>query len=491
MYSIGLTVLLLGVMVTTYGVWTQSSFSHADPSFDQGCYCHNNGIAVWVNDSGDGNGGLYLGSFTAGSSFHLLVSTNDAQATGVVPGLQLWESNQTDNAKFTISPTEVATTSSANLNKTAGSITALYKITAPSTPGTYTLTLYGQGTLLQPLALQVTGGTTSSTTSTTTTTTTPTTTSTTTTTTSHTTTTTTTPTTTSTTTTTQSSSTSTTSTTTKSSASSSTTSTSTSPSSTSTTSASTSTTPTVGITFTSPSLGESLVGNETYTISGTIYPTPALPDSVYITVQLLLSSTVLDSSTQAVTASGTFSYTTHVGGSQPWTLGPYLITATDSSGLKGTTTFEYGTSATTSTTATTTTTATTSTAATETITQTATQTLTATTATTLIQTVTSTTTASAPKPATSTTTQTVAGPTTTVTGAASTVTSTATTTVPPTTLTHTQTTTQTATSTVTQKTSSIPGWAYGVMAVLLILGLAIGYVVKNLVPNRPAVKGAP
>ena len=41
----------------------------------------------------------------------------------------------------------------------------------------------------------------------------------------------------------------------------------------------------------------------------------------------------------------------------------------------------------------------------------------------------------------------------------------------------------TATSTVTQTTSAIPGWAYGVMVVLLLVGLAIGYVVK-----RPSVK---
>jgi len=79
----------------------------------------------------------------------------------------------------------------------------------------------------------------------------------------------------------------------------------------------------------------------------------------------------------------------------------------------------------------------------------------------------------------STTTQTVTGPTTTVTGPASTITSTA----PPTTLTSTQTATLTSTSTVTQTTSTTPDWAYGAMVLLLVLGLAIGYVVK-----RPSVK---
>jgi len=441
MYVIALAVLLLGVATVTSGVWLAGSFSHGEPSFDQGCYCHNNGIAVWVNDSGDGNGGLFFGPIAAGSTFHLLISTNNAQATGVVPGLQEWESNQTSNAKFTISPTEVTSSSSQNLNKTSGSITALYKITAPSTAGTYTLTLYGQGTLLQPISIQVTGGSTTSTTSTTTSTTSTPTSST-----------------------TQSSSTSTTSTTTKSSTSSSMTSTSTSASSTFTTSTSATTTTAVGITFTSPALGTSLVGQQAYTISGTIYPIPALPDNVSIEVQLLGSSTVLDSSIQPVTPSGNFSYTTHVGGSHPWTSGPYLITATDSYGLKATTTFEFETSVTTTTT--------TSTTPTVTTTQTATQTVTG-------PTTTMTTTLPVTTTRTSTTIQTVTGPTTIVTGPTSTITSTA----PPTTLTTTITTTQTATSTVTQTTSATPDWTYGAMVVLLLIGLAIGYVVK-----RPSVK---
>jgi hypothetical protein len=451
MYTIGLTALLLGVMLTTYGVWTQSNFSHGEPSYDEGCYCHNSGIAVWINGTGDGDGGISSGSVKAGSTFHLLVSTNDEHATGVVPGLQQWESNQTDNAKFMFSPTQVTDNSAADLNKTAGNIMAFYAITAPTTNGDYVLTLYAQGTLLQPIAIQVSGGSTTSTTTSTTTT--------------------------STTSTTHSSSTSTTSaSSTKSSTSSSTTSASTSPSSTSTTStpATTTTPTTVGMSYTSPSLGESLVGNQAYTISGTIYPIPALPDNVSIEVQLLGSSTVLDSSIRAVTASGNFSYTTHVGEPHGWTSGPYLITVTDSNGLKATTTFEYEASATTTTTN--------STTAPTTVTQTVTTaiTLPATTTTT------STTTKTATGPGTTSTvtdTQTVTGSTTTVTEPASTITSTATTTAPPTTRTSTQTPTQTATSTVTQTTSTTPGWAYAAMIVLLLIGLAIGYVVK-----RPSVR---
>ena len=84
-----------------------------------------------------------------------------------------------------------------------------------------------------------------------------------------------------------------------------------------------------------------------------------------------------------------------------------------------------------------------------------------------------------------TSTQSVTGPTTTTTATTTAVvtsTQTSTATAPPSTV--------TSTSTVTQTTSSIPGWAYAVMAVLLILGLAIGYVVKNVVASRPAATGA-
>ena len=166
MYVITLSILLLGVVTVTSGVWLTGSFSHGDPSFDQGCYCHNNGIAIFVNGTGDGNGGLFLGSFNAGTSLHLYISTNNVAATGVIPGLQQWMSNQTDNAKFTITPTQVNDGSAQDKSPTVGNITALYKVSIPASlaSGSYTLTLYAQGGLTQPLMIQVTGTSTTSTT---------------------------------------------------------------------------------------------------------------------------------------------------------------------------------------------------------------------------------------------------------------------------------------------------------------------------------------
>ena len=105
---VAFAILPLGVVIVTSGVSLTGSFSHGEPGFDQGCYRHNNEIAVYVNGTSDWMGGVSFGPIPAGSTFHLLVSTSDQHASGVVPGLQEWQSNQTDNAKFTFSPAQVA-----------------------------------------------------------------------------------------------------------------------------------------------------------------------------------------------------------------------------------------------------------------------------------------------------------------------------------------------------------------------------------------------
>ncbi len=96
-----------------------------------------------------------------------------------------------------------------------------------------------------------------------------------------------------------------------------------------------------------------------------------------------------------------------------------------------------------------------------------TQTQTTTQPTTITQTQTQTTTQ--PTTITQTQTQTTTQPTTT------TVTNTQTVTGPGTTA----TTTHTVTSTTTQSSSSVPAWAYAAMIVLLIAGLAVGYIIKR------------
>jgi phage-related minor tail protein len=93
------------------------------------------------------------------------------------------------------------------------------------------------------------------------------------------------------------------------------------------------------ITFSSPASGASLKGSQSYTISGTVTPTPTQPDEVGIVVKNP-SGQVVDQDTATVT-NGAFSYATAVGGSPAWVSGVYTITGTDSFGATGTTSFTY------------------------------------------------------------------------------------------------------------------------------------------------------
>ena len=93
------------------------------------------------------------------------------------------------------------------------------------------------------------------------------------------------------------------------------------------------------ITFTSPAAGASYSGSQTYTISGTISPAPTQPDQVGITVKGPSGQTVDIAS--VTVSSGSFTYSTAVGGTSAWVTGTYTITALDSYGATGTTSFTY------------------------------------------------------------------------------------------------------------------------------------------------------
>ncbi|MDG6913886.1 MAG: hypothetical protein JRN12_00210 [Nitrososphaerota archaeon] len=93
------------------------------------------------------------------------------------------------------------------------------------------------------------------------------------------------------------------------------------------------------ITFTSPAAGASYSGSQAYTISGTISPAPTQPDQVGLTVKNPSGQTVDIAS--VTVSSGSFTYSTAVGGTSAWISGTYTITALDSYGATGTTTFTY------------------------------------------------------------------------------------------------------------------------------------------------------
>ena len=95
------------------------------------------------------------------------------------------------------------------------------------------------------------------------------------------------------------------------------------------------------ISFSSPASGSSFKGSASYTISGTVSPAPGQADSAFISVTNPAGATVDAGSVPVSASAGTFSYSTAVGGSSLWITGTYTITATDSYGATGTTTFSY------------------------------------------------------------------------------------------------------------------------------------------------------
>lgn len=91
------------------------------------------------------------------------------------------------------------------------------------------------------------------------------------------------------------------------------------------------------ITFSSPISGASLAVGQTLTISGSITPTPSLPDSVVIVAGQWDSTTAIPGVVVTVEPDGAFSYSTVV--SPYWNDGAYVITVTDSNGATGIETF--------------------------------------------------------------------------------------------------------------------------------------------------------
>jgi len=95
------------------------------------------------------------------------------------------------------------------------------------------------------------------------------------------------------------------------------------------------------ISFTSPSSGTTYKGSQSYSITGAVSPIPSQPDSVFISVKNP-NGTPVDSGIAAVSLStGTFTFPTATGGTSYWISGTYTISAYDSYGATGSTTFTY------------------------------------------------------------------------------------------------------------------------------------------------------
>jgi hypothetical protein len=164
-------------------------------------------------------------------------------------------------------------------------------------------------------------------------------------------------------------------------------------------------------------------------VSGTL--TGAGP-GYYVTLTITSPvGNVVFSDSVVVAAKGAFSDTFYAGVTNLWTSGTYTVKVSYGS-LSATSTFSYAPITTVSVTATST----------------------------VVSTLISTTTSVSPT-------------TITVSGQGSTVT---------------QTQTQTQTTTVTQSASGLPAWGYAALVVLLLVGLAVGYVARNMIGNRSAAR---
>lgn len=86
------------------------------------------------------------------------------------------------------------------------------------------------------------------------------------------------------------------------------------------------------ITFSSPTTAEQFMPGQTITISGTIIPSPKLPDNVLIELSLSGQSD-LEATTVSVQTDGTFSSEMAIG--ESWPVGIYTISVTDSHGTTG------------------------------------------------------------------------------------------------------------------------------------------------------------
>lgn len=120
--------------------------------FGPGCYCHNQGLSIYVNGSDVYalKEPIYV-EVESGRSFALLVASARILPAGILQPVMGWMPDMTDNAVFTFDPEEVRDDSPDDQAPRDGSITALFKVTAPNEPGSYTLTLSVQGPIVSVL----------------------------------------------------------------------------------------------------------------------------------------------------------------------------------------------------------------------------------------------------------------------------------------------------------------------------------------------------
>ncbi len=126
----------------------------SNPVNDQGCYCHNGGIGIWLNGTNTRLNLVHLKvSVESEKPYTLLVEAELRDPAGILPFKMAWMSDMSDNARFTFDPQEVDDNSPQDQDPTDGRIKVLFKITAPKEPGSYFNALVIRGI---PVLIEVT-----------------------------------------------------------------------------------------------------------------------------------------------------------------------------------------------------------------------------------------------------------------------------------------------------------------------------------------------
>lgn len=112
----------------------------------EGCYCHNDGVAIYVNST-DMSNRMRLRAVEGGKSFSLLINTTQRYdvSEGLLRAALAWMPDMGDNPKFRFDPQEVKDNSPLDISPSTGTIVVLFKITAPEEPGWYTIQFSAQG----------------------------------------------------------------------------------------------------------------------------------------------------------------------------------------------------------------------------------------------------------------------------------------------------------------------------------------------------------
>jgi Ni,Fe-hydrogenase III small subunit len=147
---VALTVLILAAVLL--GGFASPVIPQPPPDHEggPGCSCHNEGTNIWVNGN-DFNtvDDIVSVDVDSAGSFVVTVQSQRPADNDLFQRTMVWMPNVADNAKFIFDPQEVKDNSPQDLSPIVGNIIAKFNITAPSQSGSYTISLWAQGAIIQ------------------------------------------------------------------------------------------------------------------------------------------------------------------------------------------------------------------------------------------------------------------------------------------------------------------------------------------------------